>query len=160
MPKKPGPRQKSAASQGAVEDGFGTSWLLPACPRGRPYDGIMQSGAIDVDSYLTQVPEGRRAVLTEIRDACRRLLAGFAESMSYGMPTYSRDGTAEIAWASQKRHISLYVMRADVLNAHRGQLSGLDVGKGCIRYRSPAAVDFTVVQSMLTAVAASRGPVC
>lgn len=144
----------------SVEDGFGAWWLLPACPRGRPYDGIMQSGAIDVDSYLTQVPEERRAVLTEIRDACRRLLAGFAESMSYGMPTYSRDGTAEIAWASQKRYISLYVMRADVLNAHRGQLSGLDAGKGCIRYRSPAAVDFTVVHSMLTAVAASRGPVC
>lgn len=76
------------------------------------------------------------------------------------MPAYSRDGTAEIAWASQKRYISLYVMRADVLNAHRGQLSGLDVGKGCIRYRSPAAVDFTVVHSLLTAVAASRGPVC
>jgi hypothetical protein len=37
----------------------------------------MQSDAIDVDSYLTQVPQGRRAVLTEIRDACRRLLAGF-----------------------------------------------------------------------------------
>ena len=51
-------------------------------------------------------------------------------------------------------------MRADVLDAHRGQLSGLDTGKGCIRYRSPAAVDFTVVHSMLTAVAASRGPVC
>ena len=95
-------------------------------------------------------------VLTEIRDACRRMLAGFAESMSYGMPADSRDGTAEIAWASQKRYISLYVMRADVLNVHRGQLSGLDAGKGCIRYRSPAAVDFTVIHSMLTAVAASR----
>ena len=139
---------------------FATSWLLSACPRGRPYDGIVRSDAIDVDSYLTQVPEGRRAVLTEIRDACRRLLAGFAEAMSYGMPTYSRDGIAEIAWASQKRYISLYVMRADVLDAHRGQLAGLDVGKGCIRYRSPAAVDFTAVRSMLTAVAASRGPVC
>ena len=139
---------------------FATSWLLSACPRGRPYDGIVRSDAIDVDSYLTQVPEGRRAVLTEIRDACRRLLAGFAEAMSYGMPTYSRDGIAEIAWASQKRYISLYVMRADVLDAHRGQLAGLDVGKGCIRYRSPAAVDFTTVRSMLTAVAASRGPVC
>jgi len=151
---------EACGHSGSAEDSFGTSWLLPACPRGRPYDGIMQSDAIDVDSYLTQVPEGRRAVLTEIRDACRRLLAGFAESMSYGMPTYSRDGTAEIAWASQKRYISLYVMRADVLNAHRGQLSGLDVGKGCIRYRSPAAVDFTVVHSMLTAVAASRDAVC
>ena len=142
-----------------------TGHLGAACPlapysRGRPYDGIVRSDAIDVDSYLMQVPEGRRAVLTGIRDACRRLLAGFAESMSYGMPAYSRDGTAEIAWASQKRYISLYVMRADVLDAHREQLADLDVGKGCIRYRSPAAVDFTVVHSMLIAVAASRGPVC
>jgi uncharacterized protein YdhG (YjbR/CyaY superfamily) len=133
---------------------------LSACSGGPLYDGIVQSDAIDVDTYLTQVPEGRRVVLLEIRDACRGLLAGFAESMSYGMPAYSRDGIAEIAWASQKRYISLYVMRADVLDAHRGQLAGLDVGKGCIRYRSPAAVDFAVVRSLLTAVAASRGPVC
>jgi uncharacterized protein YdhG (YjbR/CyaY superfamily) len=121
---------------------------------------MVQSETSDVDSYLAGVPEGRRAVLTEMRDACRRLLAGFTESMSYGMPAYSRDGIAEIAWASQKRYISLYVMRANVLDAHHGQLAGLNVGKGCIRYRSPAAVDFTVVHSMLTAVAASRGPVC
>lgn len=143
-------------SRAGLVDGVGCRWLLSA--RGRPYDGIVQSDASDVDSYLAGVPEVRQAVLTEMRDACRRLLAGFAESMSYGMPVYSRDGIAEIAWASQKRYISLYVMRADVLDAHRGQLAGLDVGKGCIRYRNPAAVDFTVVHSMLTAVAASRGP--
>jgi uncharacterized protein YdhG (YjbR/CyaY superfamily) len=120
----------------------------------------VRSDVNDVDSYLAQVPEGRRAVLAGMREVCRRLLVGFAESMNYGMPSYSRDGIAEIAWASQKRYISLYVMRADVLDAHRGQLAGLDVGKGCIRYRSPAAVDFTVVNSMLTAVATSRGPAC
>ena len=76
------------------------------------------------------------------------------------MPTYSRGGIAEIAWASQKRYISLYVMRADVLAAYRERLAGLDVGKGCIRYPNPAAVDFTVIRSMLGDVAASRGPVC
>ncbi len=120
----------------------------------------MRSDASDVDSYLAGVPADRRAVLSEMRELCGRLLAGFAEAMRYGMPTYSRDGIAEIAWASQQRYISLYVMRADVLDAHREQLAGLDVGKGCIRYRSSAAVDFAVVQSMLTAVAASHGPVC
>jgi len=76
----------------------------------------VRSDAIDVDSYLTQVPEGRRAVLTEIRDACRMLLAGFAEAMSYGMPTYSRDGIAELAWASQRR------TRAVTTQAPAGQL--------------------------------------
>ena len=72
-----------------------------ACPLARPYDWTVRSDASDIDSYVAQVPEERRAILIEIRDACRRLLAGFAESMSHGMPTYSRDGTAEVAWASQ-----------------------------------------------------------
>jgi uncharacterized protein YdhG (YjbR/CyaY superfamily) len=120
----------------------------------------VRSDADDVDGYLAQVPADRRVVLAELRELCGRLLAGFDEAMRYGMPTYSRDGIAEVAWASQKRYLSLYVMRADVLDAHREQLADLDVGKGCIRYRSPAAVDFTVVRSMLAAVAASRGPVC
>jgi uncharacterized protein YdhG (YjbR/CyaY superfamily) len=120
----------------------------------------VRSDADDVDTYLALAPEEWRAVLDEIRGACRTLLAGFDESMRYGMPAYSRAGEAEIAWASQKRYFSLYVMRTDVLNAHHSQLADLDVGKGCVRYRSPAAVDFTVVRSMLTAVAASQGPVC
>jgi uncharacterized protein YdhG (YjbR/CyaY superfamily) len=118
------------------------------------------SDAEDVDGYLALVPEGRRAVLSEMRDACRSLLTGFDESMRYGMPAYSRNGITEIGWASQKRYISLYVMRGDVLDVHRGQVAHLSVGKGCIRYRNPAAVDFIVVRSILTAVAASRGPVC
>ena len=101
----------------------------------------MHSDADDVDTYLAVAPEGSRAALTELRNACRTLLAGFDESIRYGMPAYSRDGVAEIAWASQKRYISLYVMRTDVLNAHRSQLADLDVGKGCIRYRSPAAIE-------------------
>jgi uncharacterized protein YdhG (YjbR/CyaY superfamily) len=120
----------------------------------------VRSDADDADGYLAQVPADRRAVLSELRELCGRLLTGFDEVMRYGMPTYRRDGIAEVAWASQKRYISLYVMRADVLDAHRDRLAGLDVGKGCIRYRNPAAVDFTVVRSMLAAVAASRGPVC
>ncbi len=93
----------------------------------------MHSDAHDVDGYLALVPEGRRAVLSEMRDACRGLLTGFAESVSHGMPACSRDGITEIAWASQKQYISLYVMRGDILDAHREQLAHLSVGKGCIR---------------------------
>ncbi len=85
----------------------------------------MRSDADDIDSYLAEVPADRRALRSEMREVCGRLLAGFDESMCYGMPPYSRDGIAEIAWASQRRYISLYVMRADVLDSHREQLAGL-----------------------------------
>jgi hypothetical protein len=47
-----------------------------------------------------------------------------------------------------------------VLDAHREQLAGVKCGKGCVRYTSPAKVDFEVVRSILEATAASRGPIC
>ena len=113
-----------------------------------------------MESYLLTVPGDRREILQPIRAACIERLSGFDEAMRYGMPTYLRDGVAELAWASQKQHISLYVMRTDVLAAHQDRLAGLSVGKGCIRYRRPAQVDLAVVESMLTMTALARGPVC
>lgn len=80
--------------------------------------------------------------------------------MAYRMPSYSRDGTVEVAFASQKQYVSLYILRTDVLDAHRERFDHLDVGKGCIRYRNPDQVDEVVVRAMLRATASSTGRVC
>jgi uncharacterized protein YdhG (YjbR/CyaY superfamily) len=62
----------------------------------------VHSDADDVGTYLALAPEDRRAALNEMREACRMLLASFDESMRYGMPAYSRDGVAEIAWPARR----------------------------------------------------------
>jgi len=129
-------------------------------PKKRDSESQMQSNAADVDRYLLEAPEKRRACLETIRAACIEELGGFDESMAYGMPSYSRDDEVEVAFASQKQYISLYILRTDVLNSHRARLPGLNVGKGCIRFRNPAQVDLSVVRSMLSATATSRGKVC
>lgn len=120
----------------------------------------VRSDAESIDDYVAAAPEARRAMLAAWRDLCRLRLTGFDEAMRYGMPGYSRDGQVEVGWASQARYLSLYITRTDVLEAHRARLTGLDVGKGCIRYRKPADVDLEVVDSMLKATAATHGPVC
>ena len=74
---------------------------------------------------------------------------------STGEPTYARDGDVEVGFVSQKRYISLYILRTDVLDSHRRQLSHLNVGKGCIRYTKPEQIDFDLVDSMLKATAAT-----
>jgi uncharacterized protein YdhG (YjbR/CyaY superfamily) len=119
----------------------------------------VQSDAPDVDTYMEEVPEQRREALEAIREACRKDLEGFEELMTYGMPTYARDGEGEVAFANQKQYISLYI-RTDVVESHRLLLGDLDVGKSCIRYRKPEQIDLTVVHSMLQATAATKGPVC
>ena len=116
--------------------------------------------AATVDEYIEHAPEERRHALARLRDECRERLTGFDEGMEYRMPSYRRDGIVELAFASQSRHISLYVMRTDVLDAHRDRLAGLSLGKGCVRYRDPDELDWDVVASMLDATAASSGPVC
>jgi hypothetical protein len=43
--------------------------------------------------------------------------------------------------------------------AHADRLATLDTGKGAIRFR-PNAVDLDLIRSLLTATAASTGPIC
>ncbi|MFK0237810.1 iron chaperone [Streptomyces vinaceus] len=121
---------------------------------------MVQSEAGDVDGYLAEVPEERRAVLSEVRRLCRQELSGFAEVMAYGMPAYERDGTCEFAFASQKQYLSFYVMRDDVREAFEDRLAGYDMGKGCLRFRRPEKVDLALLRDLLRATAARPGTVC
>jgi len=120
----------------------------------------MQSTAADVDSYLDEVPEERRQSLRWLKDACREELPGFVEDMSYGMPSYSRDGVVELAFASQKGYLSLYVLRQDVRQSHAGVLDALGAGKSCVRFRKPEQLDQNLVLSLLRATASTTGQVC
>jgi len=122
----------------------------------------MQSIAKDVTDYIKEAPAERQEALTRLRDLFRTTLNGFEESMDYGGPSYKRNGVAEVGFASQKNFIGVYILRTDVMNAHRDQLKvkGVSVGKGAIRYSKPEKIDFAVVESMLRATVVSTGPVC
>jgi uncharacterized protein YdhG (YjbR/CyaY superfamily) len=122
----------------------------------------MQSSAKTVSAYLKEVPESRRAVLKQLRDLCRATLTGYKESMEYGNPCYSRNGVVEAGFASQRHFIGLYILRTDVMNAHRYLLNipGVTLGKGCIRYSKPEKIDFKVVEMMLKATVESTREVC
>jgi len=68
----------------------------------------------------------------------------------------------EVGFASQKNFIGLYILRTDVMDAHKDQLEakGVSIGKGAIRYSKPERIDFKVVESMLRATVQSTGRVC
>jgi hypothetical protein len=115
-----------------------------------------------VDAYVEQSSSPRSDGLRILRDLCRTHLDGFVETMRYGMPAYLREGTeeGEIGFKLQKQYLSFYVLRTDVLDAHRDRLDGLNVGKGCVRYRRSDQIDPEVVRSILERTASTRGPIC
>jgi uncharacterized protein YdhG (YjbR/CyaY superfamily) len=122
----------------------------------------MQSTAQNVIVYLDEVSAERKEALAKLRDLCCTSLKGFEESMMYGGPCYSRNGEVEVGFASQKNFIGLYILRLDVLNAHRDLLKGkgVSLGKGCIRYSKPEKIDFKVVAMMLKATQKFTGVIC
>ncbi|GAA4894705.1 uncharacterized protein YdhG (YjbR/CyaY superfamily) [Stackebrandtia albiflava] len=121
---------------------------------------MVRSEATDVDEYLALAAPDRVEVLTALRRLCRTELTGYREKMAYGMPAYTRDGVVEIAFAAQKRHLAIYLMRPDVREAFAARLAGHDVGKGCLRFRTPRDVDLDLVGDLLRATAATHGTAC
>jgi uncharacterized protein YdhG (YjbR/CyaY superfamily) len=120
----------------------------------------MQSQAKDVSHYMTEVPPARMEALQQLRKLCLETLDGYEESMVYGMPSYSKDGTVEVAFASQKSYISLYILKQEVMDRHRPALQGINLGKGCIRYTSPKKIDYAVVKDLLADTVMSDAEIC
>jgi uncharacterized protein YdhG (YjbR/CyaY superfamily) len=120
----------------------------------------MTSKAATVDEYLTEIPAERREALLRIRGLCVKRLAGYVEDMRYGMPCYSRENVVEVAFASQKQNIALYILRTNVLNEYRPQFTKSAIGKGCIRYRNPNKIDFDMIGEMLDKTVTDTGAVC
>jgi uncharacterized protein YdhG (YjbR/CyaY superfamily) len=122
----------------------------------------VQSNAKDMTTYIQEAPPERQEALRRLRELCLAELTGFEETMDYGGLSYKRNGEVEVGFASQKHFIGVYILRTDVVAAHRDRLQGkgISVGKGAIRYSKPERIDFEVVKSMLRGTVKSTGPVC
>lgn len=121
---------------------------------------MVQSKALTVDDYIAEAPPERRAALGRIRGIARRELAVHEEKMQWGLPCYFRDGKPEFSFASQKQYIALYVAKPGVHAKNAEALKALDCGKGCIRFRKPADIDFGLVERLLKDTAESAEPPC
>src|SRR5688500_1059225 len=147
----------------------------------------MQSAAQSIDAYLAELPDDRRKVVEAVRAVILdNLPAGFEEGMQYGMigyyvplerypVTYNGRPLGVAALASQKRHLSLYLMGVygddgeSTWFRERWEETGkkLDMGKSCVRFRRledlaldvvGEAIARTSVDDFIAAYERSRGP--
>ena len=123
----------------------------------------MRSDAPTVDAYLGDLPEDRREAIAAVRSVIlEHLPDGFEEGMQYGMigyyvpldqfpDTYNREPLTVAALASQKRHMSLYMMGIygtdDTWFRERWKATGhkLHMGKSCVTFRRLDDVPLDVV---------------
>lgn len=134
-------------------------------------------GAKSIDAYIEQIDEPRRAEIEEL-DALitatvpkleRHLMGQMGSQMiGYGPYHYKyesgREGdTAIISLASQKRHVSLYVMCVDnqtgeyLPEQFEERLGKVSVGKSCVRFTKLENVDKKALKALLKAAEKNGG---
>jgi hypothetical protein len=135
----------------------------------------MQSDAKSVPDYLNSLPAERKKIMMDLRKAVKQNLpAGFEETMQYGMISYvvplktfpkgyhTTPGTPLpfMSIASQKNHIAVYHMglyEGELLDWFTEEWKSytekkLDMGKCCIRFKSPAHVPVDLVGALASKI--------
>ena len=120
----------------------------------------MKSNSKTVDEYLKEVPEKRISAIKKLRQLCVEHLPEHEESMSYNMPSYKLNSQVEVAFASQKQHICVYILKHDIMLNNKDELKRINHGKGCIRFANPAKIDFQLIIKLLQETVASNSSIC
>src|SRR3954464_4171085 len=133
---------------------------------------MVSSAATTVEQYLASLPADRRGEIARVRDVVRANLPhGYEEGMLWGMPayyiplarypdTYNRQPLCTVALAAQKNHNALYMMTAyanpaiDKRFRDGFKTAGkkLDMGKGCVRFKTADALALDVVGDVVKRV--------
>jgi uncharacterized protein YdhG (YjbR/CyaY superfamily) len=123
------------------------------------------STASTVAQFLAELPPERRAVVSRVRDVVRaHMPAGYEESMGWGMicwsiplsrypDTYNKQPLGYVCLAAQKHYYALHLTTlymdpergAEFARAFAATGRKLDMGKGCVRFRSVEALPLDVV---------------
>lgn len=139
----------------------------------------MPGKAATVEQYLSELPDDRRKALEAVRNVIlKNLDKGYEEGMQYGMigyyvphrvypPGYHTDPRQPLpfaALASQKNHMSLYLMcvcgEGDELRSFQEAWARtgkkLDMGKSCVRFKKLEDLALDVIADTIKRIPARK----
>lgn len=127
-------------------------------------------------AYLASLPAERRKVLAAVRAVVKKHLPkGYVESMNWGMlayeiplsrypDTYNKQPLMYLALAAQKNNYALYltsitsdkVLMGRLAAAYKAAGKKLDMGKGCLRFKTLEELPLDVIADMVASTPVDR----
>lgn len=108
--------------------------------------------AEDIDQYLAELDEPKRATLQQLRDDVLALLPAAEQCISYGMPAFKVQGKAIAGFAAFKNHLAYLPHSGSVLPALAAELAGYQSTKGSLHF----AVDRPLPRELIRALIQTR----
>ncbi len=137
---------------------------------------MVVSKATTPAAYLASLPADRRKVIAAVRAVVKkRLPRGYVEAMRWGMlsyeiplarypDTYNKQPLMYVALAAQKNNFALYLtcatadkpLMARLTAAYKAAGRKLDMGKGCLRFKSLEELPLDVIGDMVASTSVER----
>jgi hypothetical protein len=137
---------------------------------------MVSSKAPTPEAYLDELPRGRAALVSRLRDLVNaNLPPGYVERMSWGMigwevpletypGTYNGQPLVYAGLAAQKNHTALYLNCVYASEARTERLKAawtaagkkLDMGKSCLRFKGPEDVAEGVLAETIRSIPVER----
>ena len=99
----------------------------------------------DVDEYMAQLPDDRRAVMEQLRSTIRSAAPDASEVISYNMPAFRLDGRFLVSYEAFKHHYSLFPWNDSMVEELGEEMKPYAVGKGTIRFPADRPIPLELV---------------
>ncbi len=99
----------------------------------------------DVDEYMAQLPDDRRAVMEQLRSTIRSAAPDATEAISYNMPAFRLGGRFLVSYEAFKRHYSLFPWNDGMVEELGEEMKPYAVGKGTIRFPADEPIPLELV---------------
>ncbi|WDE05665.1 DUF1801 domain-containing protein [Thalassomonas viridans] len=110
----------------------------------------MQYDVATPKQYLNALADDwRRDTLEQLRSLIKDAAPFLTEGIQYKMLSYSDSRGSLFHLNAQKHYVSLYVGNISAIDEQGELLAGLDLGKGCIRFKKSIPVADTQVEAFI-----------
>jgi len=111
-----------------------------------------------VEKYLAGIPDAERRALERLRRIVMKAYPAAQESSYYGLPAFTLNGKAFVAFRAAKTHCALHPLSGTVIEALGEKLAAFETSKGTVRFTPDKPLPEVLVKAILKRRAAELLP--
>ena len=103
---------------------------------------------VTIDEYISLFPREVQQTLHTLKKLCREEIPDAEEAISYGVPTFKRNGKYVVYFAGFKNHISLYPITTKVEETFK-EAAKYRAGKGTMQFKLDQPLPFPLIRKIV-----------
>jgi uncharacterized protein YdhG (YjbR/CyaY superfamily) len=102
-----------------------------------------------IDEYIAQLPEGIREAMSKLRQVIEESAPDAEQKISYGIPTFDRNGKHLVFFGAYKKHISLYPVSSGMIEAFKSELPQFQTSTGTLQFPLDQPIPYDLVKRIV-----------